>query len=152
MTNAIKLLTALPPPQRERLMALAREVSFPEDTRIFESGGTADRFWVIRSGAVSLDQPVNELHRVTVAGLGAGDLLGWSWLFPPHEWDFGAVAFSPVRAYEFDAADVLRLCEEDPTLGLTLVRKVAEVLAHRLETTRGKLMEQYAVHRRSGPV
>ncbi|MEU3196799.1 MULTISPECIES: cyclic nucleotide-binding domain-containing protein [Streptomyces] len=152
MTKAIKLLTALPPPQRERLMALAREVSFPEDTRIFESGGTADRFWVIRSGAVSLDQPVNELHRVTVAGLGAGDLLGWSWLFPPHEWDFGAVAFSPVRAYEFDAADVLRLCEEDPTLGLTLVRKVAEVLAHRLETTRGKLMEQYAVHRRSGPV
>src|SRR5690606_24156551 len=85
MTKAIKLLTALPPPQRERLMELAREVSFPEDTRIFEAGGTADRFWVIRSGAVSLDQRVNELQRVTVASLGAGDLLGWSWLFPPYE-------------------------------------------------------------------
>ncbi|MFI2374514.1 cyclic nucleotide-binding domain-containing protein [Streptomyces sp. NPDC018964] len=150
MTKAIKLLTALPPPQRERLMALAREVSFPEDTRIFETGGTADRFWVIRSGAVSLDQRVSDLRRVTVAGLGAGDLLGWSWLFPPHRWDFGAVAFSPVRAYEFDAAAVLRLCEEDPPLGMILVRSVAEVLAHRLETTRGKLMEQYAMHRRSG--
>ncbi|GGX00996.1 hypothetical protein GCM10010297_23230 [Streptomyces malachitofuscus] len=149
MTKAIKLLTALPPPQRERLMALAREVSFPEDSRIFEAGGTADRFWVIRSGAVSLDQQVTELHRVTVAGLGAGDLLGWSWLFPPYEWDFGAVAFSPVRAYEFDAAAVLRLCEEDPELGLMLVRKVAEVLAHRLETTRGKLLEQYSIPRRS---
>lgn len=53
MTKATKLLTALPPPQRQRLTALAREVSFPEDTRIFEPGGTADRFWVIRSGAVS---------------------------------------------------------------------------------------------------
>ncbi|MFF1276826.1 cyclic nucleotide-binding domain-containing protein [Streptomyces marokkonensis] len=148
MTKAIKLLTALPPPQRARLMELAREVSFPEDTRIFEAGGTADRFWVIRSGAVSLDQQVNDLRRVTVAGLGAGDLLGWSWLFPPHRWDFGAVAFSPVRAYEFEAAAVLRLCEKDPQLGLTLVRNVAEVLAHRLETTRGKLMEQYAMHRR----
>ncbi|GGP62789.1 cyclic nucleotide-binding domain-containing protein [Streptomyces calvus] len=150
MTKAIKLLTALPPAQRERLMTLAREVSFPEDARIFEAGGTADRFWVIRSGAVSLDQPVNDLRRVTVAGLGAGDLLGWSWLFPPHEWDFGAIAFSPVRAYEFDAAAVLRLCEEDPQLGLVLVRNVAEVLAHRLEMTRGKLMEQYAMHRRGG--
>ncbi|KOT37408.1 hypothetical protein ADK41_19995 [Streptomyces caelestis] len=150
MTKAIKLLTALPPPQRERLMALAREVSFPEDTRIFESGGVADRFWVIRSGAVSLDQRVNDLRRVTVAGLGTGDLLGWSWLFPPHRWDFGAVAFSPVRAYEFDAAAVLRLCEEDPPLGMALVRSVAEVLAHRLETTRGQLMEQYTMHRRSG--
>lgn len=139
MTKAIKLLTALPPPQRGRLMALAREVSFPEDTRIFEAGTTADRFWVVRSGAVSLDQRVNEFQRVTVATLGAGDLVGWSWLFPPHEWDFGAEAFSQVRAYEFDATAVLRLCEEDPALGLALVRRVAEILAHRLEATRGRL-------------
>jgi CRP-like cAMP-binding protein len=148
MTKATKLLTALPPPQRQRLMTLAKEVSFPEDTRIFEAGGRADRFWVIRSGAVSLDQRVNSLQRVTVASLGAGDLLGWSWLFPPHEWDFGAEAFSPVRAYEFDAARVLGLCEEDPQLGIVLVRSVAEILAHRLEITRGKLMEQYATRRR----
>lgn len=149
MTKAIKLLTALPPPQRQRLMALAREVSFPEDTRIFEAGGTADRFWVIRSGAVSLDQRVTSIQRVTVASLGSGDLLGWSWLFPPYQWDFGAEAFSPVRAYEFDAAAVLRLCEEDPRLGMSLVRHVAEILAHRLELTRGRLMEQYGQHRRS---
>lgn len=149
MTKAIKLLTALPPPQRERLMSLAREVSFPEDARIFEAGGTADRFWVIRSGAVSLDQRVTSIQRVTVASLGAGDLLGWSWLFPPYQWDFGAEAFSPVRAYEFEAAAVLRLCEDDPGLGMSLVRHVAEILAYRLEMTRGKLMEQYGQHRRS---
>ncbi|MEV4788810.1 cyclic nucleotide-binding domain-containing protein [Streptomyces tuirus] len=148
MTKAIKLLTALPPPQRQRLMTLAREVSFPEDARIFEADGPADRFWVIRSGAVSLDQQVNSLQRVTVASLGAGDLLGWSWLFPPYVWDFGAVAFSPVRAYEFDARAVLKLCEEEPELGVMLLRNVAEVLAHRLEMTRGKLMEQYTLHRR----
>ncbi|MER6558858.1 cyclic nucleotide-binding domain-containing protein [Streptomyces sp. NPDC001027] len=148
MTRATKLLTALPPPQRQRLMALAREVSFPEDARIFEAGGTADRFWIIRSGAVSLVQQVTSLRRVTVAGLGSGDLLGWSWLFPPYRWDFGAEAFSPVRAYEFEAQPVLKLCEEDPALGMTLVRLVAEILAHRLEMTRGKLMEQYGTHRR----
>ncbi|MGW0818617.1 cyclic nucleotide-binding domain-containing protein [Streptomyces viridiviolaceus] len=147
MTKAIKLLTALPPPQRRRLTALAREVSFPEDTRIFEAGGKADRFWVIRSGAVSLTQRVTSLRRVTVASLGAGDLLGWSWLFPPYEWDFGAEAFSPVRAYEFDASEVLALCEEDPQLGIVLVRTVAEILAHRLETTRGRLLDSYAPHR-----
>ncbi|MFI1507639.1 cyclic nucleotide-binding domain-containing protein [Streptomyces sp. NPDC020597] len=148
MTRATKLLTALPPPQRQRLMTLAREVSFPEDARIFEAGGTADRFWIIRSGAVSLVQQVTSLRRVTVAGLGSGDLLGWSWLFPPYRWDFGAEAFSPVRAYEFEAQPVLKLCEEDPALGMTLVRLVAEILAHRLEMTRGRLMEQYGTHRR----
>lgn len=150
MTKATKLLNALPPPQRQRLMALAKEVSFPEDARIFEAGGTADRFWVIRSGAVSLDQRVTSLQRITVASLGAGDLLGWSWLFPPYQWDFGAEAFSPVRAYEFDAAAVRALSDEDQQLGLILVRQVAEILAHRLEITRGKLMEQYGMRRGSG--
>ncbi|MET7575129.1 cyclic nucleotide-binding domain-containing protein [Streptomyces sp. NPDC005492] len=147
MTKAIKLLTALPQTQRERLMELAQEVSFAEDSRIFEAGGTADRFWVIRSGAVSLDQRVTPQQRVSVGSLGAGDLLGWSWLFPPYQWDFGAEAFSAVRAYEFDAAAVLALCVEDPLLGLSLVRIVAEILAHRLELTRGKLMEHYALRR-----
>ncbi|TWV30670.1 cyclic nucleotide-binding domain-containing protein [Streptomyces misionensis] len=149
MTKAIKLLTALPQAQRERLMELAKEVSFPEDTRIFEAGGTADRFWVIRSGAVHLDQEVTARKRVTVGTLGAGDLLGWSWLFPPYQWDFGSVAFSNVRAYEFDGPSVLALCVEDPLLGLSLVRSVAEILAHRLEITRGRLMDEYALGRRS---
>ncbi|MER6955428.1 MULTISPECIES: cyclic nucleotide-binding domain-containing protein [unclassified Streptomyces] len=148
MTKATKLLTALPPPQRQRLMELAREVSFADDARIFEAGGTADRFWVIRSGAVSLVQQVTSLRRVTVASLGSGDMLGWSWLFPPYQWDFGAEAFSPVRAYEFQAQPVLKLCEEDPALGMSLVRIVAEILAHRLEMTRGRLMEQYGTHGR----
>ncbi|MGW2651592.1 cyclic nucleotide-binding domain-containing protein [Streptomyces sp. NPDC001393] len=150
MTKAIKLLTALPQAQRERLMELAKEVSFPEDTRIFEAGGTADRFWVIRSGAVHLDQQVTSRKRVTVATLGAGDMLGWSWLFPPYQWDFGAVAFTDVRSYEFDGPSVLALSVEDPLLGLSLVRTVAEILAHRLETTRGKLMDQYTSKGRGG--
>ncbi|UIX28738.1 cyclic nucleotide-binding domain-containing protein [Streptomyces sp. GQFP] len=149
MTKATKLLSALPPPRRERLLALATEVSFPEDHTIFEAGGTADRFWVVRSGAVSLVQQVTPVQRVTVASLGAGDLLGWSWLFPPHQWDFGAEAFSPVRAYEFDAEAVLRLCDEEPALGLQLVRIIAEILAYRLELTRGKLMDHYSLHKRA---
>lgn len=89
---------------------------------------------------------------MTVASLGAGDLLGWSWLFPPYQWDFGAVAFTDVRAYEFDGPSVLAVCVEDPLLGLSLVRTVAEILAHRLEITRGKLMDQYAIQRRTGPL
>ncbi|MFF6999672.1 cyclic nucleotide-binding domain-containing protein [Streptomyces sp. NPDC008313] len=146
MTPTLRLLPTLPAPHRERLMAIAREVSFPEDTRIFEAGGHADRFWVVRSGSVSLDQQVTATKRIAVATLGPGDLLGWSWLFPPHEWDFGAEAFSPVRAYEFGATDVGALCAEDPTLELSLTRTIAAILANRLEATRNTLLEHYVRH------
>lgn len=147
MTIATRLLTVLPAPDRERLMELAREVSFEQDTRIFEEGGTADRFWVLRSGSVSLDITVPGRRPVAVATLGPGDLLGWSWLFAPHRWDFGAEAFSPVRAYEFDGAAVRELCESEPALGLRVVRAITEILAHRLQATRTKLLDQYAARR-----
>ncbi|MEU1201821.1 cyclic nucleotide-binding domain-containing protein [Streptomyces sp. NPDC005813] len=146
MPSALRLLPALSPVHREQLMGVAREVSFPADGRIFEAGGTADRFWVVRSGTVSLFQQVIAGRRISVATLGPGDLLGWSWLFPPHTWDFGAEAFSPVRAYEFDAAEVRALCDADPTLELSLTRTIGAILAHRLETTRAALIEHYARH------
>ncbi|MFD7552098.1 cyclic nucleotide-binding domain-containing protein [Streptomyces sp. NPDC059578] len=146
MTTARRLLTALPADHRQRLMDLAQEVSFPQDSRIFEEGGPADRLWVIRSGTVALDLQVPDRRRVTVETLQPGDLLGWSWLFPPHQWDFGAEAFSPVRAYEFDAAKVRSLCEEESALGLVLLRTIAEILAHRLAGARTRLIENYAKH------
>jgi CRP-like cAMP-binding protein len=146
MPTALRLLHALSAEHRERLMGVAREVSFPADGMIFEAGGVADRFWVIRSGTVSLYQQVVADRRISVATLGPSDLLGWSWLFPPHRWDFGAEAFSPVRAYEFQADDVLALCADDPALELSLTRTIAAILAHRLETTRQALIEHYARH------
>ncbi len=139
MKAGTRLLRAVPAEYRERMLTLAREVSFPQDARVFEERATADRFWVIRSGAITLDLTLPGPRTVTVETLGPGDLVGWSWMFPPYEWDFGAEALSPVRAYEFDGNEVRALCERDPELGYALVRAVAEVLAHRLQATRSRL-------------
>lgn len=140
MKAGTRLLRAVPAEYRDRMMTVAREVSFPQDTRVFEERGTADRFWVIRSGAITLDLRLPGARTVTVETLGPGDLLGWSWMFPPYEWDFGAEALSPVRAYEFDGAEVRELCERDPALGFALVRAVAQVLANRLHAARSRLL------------
>ncbi|MGW0705914.1 cyclic nucleotide-binding domain-containing protein [Streptomyces sp. NPDC002643] len=52
------ILRALPAEHRQRLMRFAREVSVPQGTRLFEEGGKADRFWIIRTGTVELDMHV----------------------------------------------------------------------------------------------
>ncbi|WP_372348147.1 cyclic nucleotide-binding domain-containing protein [Streptomyces sp. KL116D] len=148
MTAQTRLLNRLPRAYRDRLMPLAREVSFPQDSRIFEEGDIADRFWIIRTGAVTLDVRVSDRERLPVDPLGPGDLLGWSWLFAPYAWDFGAEAFSPVRAHEFDAAAVRNLCDLEPALGVALLHGVAEVMAQRLVAARVKLVEAHRTHGR----
>jgi CRP/FNR family transcriptional regulator, cyclic AMP receptor protein len=122
------------------LAAAASDVTFPARHRIFEDGGNANRFWLIQSGHVSLDLHVPGEGPVAIETIGMGELLGWSWLFPPYKWAFGAVAATPVEAFEFDGAAVRACCASDPELGYELHQRVARVLAKRLQATRIRLI------------
>ncbi|MFI8228803.1 cyclic nucleotide-binding domain-containing protein [Streptomyces sp. NPDC085900] len=141
---------ALSPEYRERLMRMAREVSFSEGARIFEEGGHADRFWIIRTGTVDLDMRVPGRQAAVIDSLGHNELLGWSWLYPPHTWHLGAEAVTPLRTYEFDAADVRAECRRDPEFGRTVAEWVGRIVAHRLQAARTRLLDLYGPYGSGG--
>ncbi|MEU9783687.1 cyclic nucleotide-binding domain-containing protein [Streptomyces phaeochromogenes] len=135
---------ALPAEHRQRLMHIAREVSFRQGVRLFEEGGRADRFWIIRTGTIQLDMHVPGRRAAVIETLGHNELVGWSWLFAPHSWHLGSETTSPVRAYEFDATAVRAMCQDDPALGHTVAQWVGDILAHRLRSARTRLLDLYA--------
>ncbi|MFD3735972.1 Crp/Fnr family transcriptional regulator [Streptomyces sp. NPDC058632] len=134
---------ALPAEHQAKLLETAREVSFPQGARLFEEGGRADRFWVIRTGTVELDMHVPGRRAAVIERLGHNELVGWSWLYSPHVWHLGAEAATPVRAYEFDAAAVRAMGEDEPALGRDLAQWVGHVVAHRLHSARVRLLDLY---------
>ncbi|MFH8371648.1 Crp/Fnr family transcriptional regulator [Streptomyces sp. NPDC018031] len=140
------LLHGLTGDHRERLLSTAHDVSFAAGTRLFEEGGRANRFWVVRTGSVTLDMHVPGRRAAVIETLGPGELVGWSWLFPPGGWHLGAEALSPVRAHEFDAAVVRRLCQEDTGLGYELVLACAQAMGERLQSARTRLLDMYGPH------
>ncbi|MET7380612.1 cyclic nucleotide-binding domain-containing protein [Streptomyces sp. NPDC005526] len=144
MTSTTTLAAALPAEHRERLMRVAHEVSFDMGARLFEEGRHADHFWIIKTGTVALDLHVPGRRAAVIESLGHGELVGWSWHFPPYVWQLGAEAMSPVRAWEFDAATVRRMCEEDPEFGRAVAVWVGRVVAHRLHSSRIRLLDLYA--------
>ncbi|MFE1443416.1 cyclic nucleotide-binding domain-containing protein [Streptomyces sp. NPDC058739] len=146
MTSTTSLATGLPAEHRERLLGLAREVSFDIGTRLFEEGRRADRFWIIRTGTVALDLHVPGRQAAVVESLGHGELVGWSWHFPPYVWQLGAEASSPVRAWEFDAESVRAMCADDPEFGRAIAVWLGRVVAHRLHASRVRLLDLYAPH------
>ncbi|MDW8807237.1 cyclic nucleotide-binding domain-containing protein [Streptomyces scabiei] len=143
-TPTPSMLRALPAEDRQRLMRVAREVTFAQGERLFEEGSRADRFWIVRTGTVELDMRVPGRRPAVIESLRHNELVGWSWLFPPHVWHLGAEATTPVRAYEFDATAVRLMCQEDPAMGRAVGLWVGEVLAHRLQAARTRLLDLYA--------
>ncbi|MDX3520246.1 cyclic nucleotide-binding domain-containing protein [Streptomyces scabiei] len=143
-TPTPSMLRALPAEDRQRLMRVAREVTFAQGQRLFEEGSRADRFWIVRTGTVELDMRVPGRRPAVIESLRHNELVGWSWLFSPHVWHLGAEATTPVRAYEFDATAVRLMCQEDPAMGRAVGLWVGEVLAHRLQAARTRLLDLYA--------
>jgi CRP-like cAMP-binding protein len=150
MTSATTMKAALEPVHRERLIHLAREVSFDAGARLFEEGRRADHFWIVRTGTIALDLHVPGRRPAVIETLGHGELVGWSWHFPPYIWQLGAEAMSPVRAWEFDAEAVRALCAEDPEFGRAVADWVGRVVAQRLHASRIRLLDLYAPYGSGG--
>jgi hypothetical protein len=79
---------------------------------------------------------------VLVQILGPGDVLGWSWLFPPFTWHFRALALEPTNAIVLDGAHLLVTAERNRDFGYELMKRVAQVVIHRLQATRKQLVDR----------
>lgn len=137
-------LRGMPQEMLAELVPAASLVEIPAGCRLFEDSGYATHFWLIRSGSVALDLHVPGRGWMVIETLGLGEVIGWSWLFPPYEWAFGAVAVQPTEAFQFDAVAVRQLCDDNPALGYQLTRRFLAVLARRLQASRMRLIDRCA--------
>ncbi|MEY2562231.1 MAG: hypothetical protein QOH88_424 [Verrucomicrobiota bacterium] len=126
-----------------RLLAdCATRVGFQPNHVVFREGETANRFYLIERGEVVLETNTAAGKTVLIDRIGNGDLLGWSWLFPPHVWHFTARASEATTAIFFYGTILREYCEKDHTLGYALLKRMSEVMTRRLQRARAKLAEE----------
>jgi CRP-like cAMP-binding protein len=128
------------------LKILAREAmpaEFKAGEEIFDEGGLANRFYLICSGKIELQAATDFEHQpLVIETIGAGSVLGWSWLFPPYAWHFDACAITPAKAIFFYGTRLREECETNHELGYELMKRVSGVMVERLQSARRRLVEQ----------
>ena len=118
----------------------AMPVRFKTAQTIFREGEMANRFYLIESGKVVLESSDGRENSVLIETIGAGDLLGWSWMFPPYTWRFTARAVEPTSAIFFYGTVLREYCERDHSLGYELFKCMAPVMIKRMQSARDKLV------------
>ena len=127
------------------LAGCACRIHFEKGTIIFQQGETANRFYLIADGTVELEAALESGERRIVAGtIGRGGVLGWSWLFPPYEWQFTARALAQTYALFFYGTVLRKHCETDPSLGFELFKRMGKEMVKRLQSARRRLLEAEA--------
>jgi CRP-like cAMP-binding protein len=134
-------LAGLTDHQLDLLAPLTSRSMFHAGNRIFSQGTPAEQFWLITDGRVYLDTEVPGYENFVLETIGPGAVLGWSWLFPPYRWHFGAVAVTTTNTVTFNGSLVRALCQRDPGLGYELTTRFLQVMGNRLQAARRRLQD-----------
>lgn len=118
----------------------AISIRFQPGDIVLCEGDRADRFFLIETGKAVLESGKNHREPVVVDTIGAGDLLGWSWMFPPYTWQFTARAIAPTRAICFAGSVLREYCERDHSLGYDLLKRMNAVMTRRMQNARRKML------------
>jgi len=139
----VPLFRGLPDEHFALVAGCATNTHFDEDDVLFRQGDPADTFYLVRHGAVALELFVPARGSVTIETLEAGEVIGWSWLYPPYRWHFDARALTAVRATAFDGACIREKSTADTALGYELMSRFGRVMMERLQWTRLRLLDVY---------
>src|SRR5215831_752310 len=93
----VPFFSTLAPEHIELIAGCGSNVHFDEDEVLFREGEQADNFYLVRHGVVSVEMFVPGRTTTTIETIEAGEIIGWSWLFPPYRWHFGEGARAGAR-------------------------------------------------------
>ncbi|MGB9487822.1 MAG: cyclic nucleotide-binding domain-containing protein [Terriglobia bacterium] len=136
-------LNDFPDRHLELVVGCASNVRLEAGQFIFHEGEEANTFYLIRQGKVALQIFSERRGPLTILTLGEGEILGWSWLFPPYRWKFSARTLEPTRVFAIDGQCLRAKAEQDHELGYELLKRFAYVVEARLEAMRLQLINVY---------
>jgi CRP/FNR family transcriptional regulator, cyclic AMP receptor protein len=127
----------------------ATKVYFDTGQYILHEGEEVNHVYLICQGNVALGTFVPERGFTTLQTMGEGEILGLSWLLPPHRWHFSALVIIPALVIAFDAKRLREKCEADHDFGYEFIKRLALVVGQRLKATRMRLSvwEDFSVRR-----
>jgi CRP-like cAMP-binding protein len=129
----------------EVVTGCASNIRFKAGDYLFREGEAAQQFFVIREGTIQLETFVPGQGAMPIETIHEGDVVGWSWLFPPYRWHFSGRAMTPLRAIALDGECLRGKCEEDQVMGYELMKRFSRIMLERLQATRLQLIDLYKV-------
>jgi CRP-like cAMP-binding protein len=143
LLSAHPFFSGLEPDQLTFIAGCGSNTHFAAGSYVAREGDPADVFYVVRSGLVALEIAAPDRGALVVDTVGEGEILGVSWLFPPYRWQFDVRVVEPTSAVALDGACLRTKCDAEPRLGYALSQRLAEVMRHRMQSARVRLLDLY---------
>jgi CRP-like cAMP-binding protein len=108
------------------LIAVMKQQSFTAGTVLFEKDAPGDTMYVILSGNLRIFARDAEGHDITLTNYGAGRVFGDFAMLDGEKRSAAASAIDNLDVLALDRADFLTFLPEHPTIGLAMLRNLAD--------------------------
>ena len=118
-----------------RLAAGVKPFAAASGDYLGREGEPATSFLLIQSGHIAIESRAGGHKPGPIQTVGPGEVIGWSWLLPPHQWQFDCRALDSVSGLALSAEWLRWQCEQNHELGYHLLKHLLAVVGGRLAAT-----------------
>ena len=108
---------------------------------IFKQGDEAEYLYLILRGTVTIQYKPYDGPIITISHLNAGEWFGWSSVIGGDTYTSDALSITDVDLLRILGADLRLLCVEYPTIGCSILEKLAEVVSPRWMNSREQIQD-----------
>ena len=137
------LFRNLPEELLEKVAALGEEATFSEGDSIFREGEQADKLHFLLEGKLVLKVKLTSRpESITVSAVGQKfESFGWSGIVPPYHYTASAICETDCKVLTIPGESFMKLLEENPAAGFTVMQRLTELVASRLRNSRQALLK-----------
>jgi len=140
--QAIPWFRELKPSQIEQLAEIIEIRRLVKDETLFVEGERIDNLYIMLEGEVAIENYVPGKGNVCVFHAQPLDIIGWASLTPViRQREDSGRAVLPSTLLSLKGEPLRQLCEQDHDLGFFIMRRLANVVASRLLSTRLQLLD-----------
>ena len=142
----IVMIEHLTDEMQDRLSQIIDVLKFDKDEILFKEGEPAERFYMLRSGNVLLEQRISDKVTACVGSVKPGFSFGWSAMVDNGVYTTEAVCIEPSEIYSFKRDKINNLFAQDPEMGFRMYQRLLEIIKKRYDYRTGQFRHAIADH------
>ena len=129
----IVMLTYLTDSMLDNLVQIIDILKFDKDEILFRENEPAERFYMLRSGNVLLEQRISDEVTAIIGSIKPGFSFGWSAMIADSLYTSDAVSVEPSEIYSFKRSKIQGLFIQDPEMGFRFYQRLLVIIKKRLD-------------------
>jgi CRP/FNR family transcriptional regulator, cyclic AMP receptor protein len=142
----ILILAQLKDEMLTKLKSVVKQVEYQENELVFDEGGKAESFFMIKQGKVLLEKRISNHVTISLGAVKQGYSFGWSAILGRLPFSMSAKCAEKSTILTMKSDAVFPILDTDPAMGYIFMQHLGAVMKNRIDRMEEQLLRSFKEH------